>query len=117
MRANGGGWSELTAQQAKFKPFDLESYARGDLDMSIMPRPLLSPTALETAMEKQAQWTGVNLAVQAGVPVEIVLQDEGWTDEKLAELKAAKAQERQTQQANVQQQVATPDQQAQGGQQ
>jgi hypothetical protein len=104
MRANNGGWSQLTQQQAKFKPFSLDSYARGDLDMSIMPRPLLSPTALETAMEKQAQWTGVNLAVQAGVPVEIVLEDEGWTEEKLAELKAAKAQERQTQQSSMQQQ-------------
>jgi hypothetical protein len=120
MRANNGDWPQLTAQQAKFKPFSLESYARGDLDMSIMPRPLLSPTALEMAMEKQAQWTGVNLAVQAGVPVEIVLEDEGWTEEKLAALQAIKDKERQAQQTSMQQQQANPlqgnVQQANGGQ-
>jgi hypothetical protein len=90
-RANSGAWGPLNRQQAKFTPFNLDSYERGDLDMAIMPRPLLTPTKLEQAQEKQAFWTGVGLAVQnAGVPVELVLRDEGWTDEQLAELGQSK---------------------------
>ena len=38
------GWALRTPQQAKFGPFDLDSYARGDLDFSIMPRPLIAMT-------------------------------------------------------------------------
>nr|BBH90150.1 hypothetical protein KTC_49010 [Thermosporothrix sp. COM3]BBH90215.1 hypothetical protein KTC_49660 [Thermosporothrix sp. COM3]BBH90280.1 hypothetical protein KTC_50310 [Thermosporothrix sp. COM3] len=86
-RANSGAWGRsLTRQQQKFLPFSLESYQRGELDMSIMPRPLLTPTRLEQAQEKQAIWQGVNLAVQAGAPLEFVLRGEGWTDEELAQL-------------------------------
>jgi hypothetical protein len=41
-RANSGAWGPaLTAQQALFKPFDLDSYAGGQLDFTILPRPLI----------------------------------------------------------------------------
>ena len=104
MRANDGSWPELTAQQQKFTPFGLESYARGDLDMSIASRPLLTPTALEMAQEKQATWTGVKLAVDAGVPLELVLRQEGWTEEELAELEEVTDKEAKAQQASIQRQ-------------
>jgi hypothetical protein len=32
----------------------------------------------------------VNLAVQAGVPLEVVLRDEGWPEERIAQLGQAK---------------------------
>lgn len=41
------GWRERTAQREKFGPFDLTSYRRGELDMEIMPRPLIPQTAEE----------------------------------------------------------------------
>jgi hypothetical protein len=49
-----------------------------------------------------------------------VLEDEGWTEEKLAALQAIKDKERQAQQTSMQQQQANPlqgnVQQANGGQ-
>lgn len=91
MRANSGAWGALSRQQQKFTPFDLQSYQRGDLDMAIMPRPLMMPTKMEVAQEKQAFWTGVGVAVQqAGMPLEAVLRDEGWDDDELATLGADK---------------------------
>lgn len=56
-RANRGDWGDaLSAQQELFLPFDLGSYARGDLDFEIMPRPLIpaigkTPDELRVAME------------------------------------------------------------------
>ncbi len=93
MRANSSAWGNLNRQQQKFLPFNLSSYERGDLDFSIEPRPLLVPTKLETSQEKQAMWTGVGLGVKAGVPLEFVLQDEGFSDEELAKLAEAKVKE------------------------
>ena len=86
MRANAGDWGMLNRQQQKFLPFDLESYARGDLDMAIMPRPLVVPTKQEVYSEKQALWTGVQLASSAGVPPEVALKDAGWSSDQLATL-------------------------------
>lgn len=43
-RENREGWRLRTEAQAKFAPFDLDSYARGDLNMAIMPRPLIPMT-------------------------------------------------------------------------
>jgi hypothetical protein len=105
MRANSGAWGTLNRQQQKFKPFGLDSYARGDLDMAIMPRPLLMPTKKEIAEEKQSMWLGVQAAVTAGAPLELVLRDEGWSDDALAALGQAKAdaimRDQMTQQEDV----------------
>jgi len=90
MRANSGAWGVLSRQQQKFMPFNLDSYERGDLDMAITPRPLLVPTKMEVAQEKQAFWLGVQAGATAGVPIEMILQDEGWTDQQLAQLKTLK---------------------------
>ncbi len=40
-RANTGAWGELNRQQSAFLPFSLDSYADGDLDLSIQARPLI----------------------------------------------------------------------------
>ena len=103
MRANSHAWGPLNRQQQKFLPFNLTSYTRGDLDMTIMPRPLLTPTKLETSQEKLAMWTGVNMAVTAGAPLALVLADEGWTDEEIKELQTQVDAE-QTKQLAVQKQ-------------
>jgi hypothetical protein len=86
MRAKAGAWGPLNRQQQKFTPFDLNSFDQGNLDFEIMPRPLLIPTRYETALERQTFWTGVGQAVQAGAPLEMVLRDEGWQEDQLAQL-------------------------------
>lgn len=103
-RANNGDWGPLNRQQQKFLPFNLDSYESGDLDMAIMPRPLLTPTKLERAMENQAVWTGVKFASDAGVPLELVLENEGWTPQELQKLAQAKQKADQEAQAKFEQQ-------------
>ncbi len=49
-RENREGWRLRTEAQAKFAPFDLDSYARGDLNMAIMPRPLIPMTEDDTIL-------------------------------------------------------------------
>jgi hypothetical protein len=105
MRANSGAWGALNRQQQKFLPFNLDSYTRGDLDLEILPRRLLIPTKYEKALEKQAMWTGVGQAVTAGVPLEAVLRDEGWTEEQLASLGQAQVDKIKRDQMLAQQDV------------
>lgn len=42
-----GGWAEENYQRAKFEPFDLDSYRKGNLDFYILPRPLIPLTEQE----------------------------------------------------------------------
>jgi len=65
---------------------------------------LLTPTKLEVAMEKQAMWTGVKLATEAGAPLELVLKDEGWTEDEITELQELTDKEAKLQEANIQRQ-------------
>ena len=49
-RASSGAWglpSQLSTQQRAFAGYDLDSYARGDLDLSIQSRPLVMPSPEE----------------------------------------------------------------------
>lgn len=48
LREGREGWRNPTEQQQKFGPFDLTSYGRGELSMSIMPRPLVPATEAES---------------------------------------------------------------------
>jgi hypothetical protein len=91
-RANSGAWGSLNKQQQKFTPFNLDSYENGDLDMAIMPRPLLVPTRREIGEENELMWRGVAFANQAGVPPEFVLREAGWTEDKIAQLGTAQVQ-------------------------
>jgi hypothetical protein len=83
-RANAGAWGPLDRQQQKFAPFDLSSYANGDLDFSIVSRPLVQPTQQERWAENLAMWTAAKAAVDAGAPLEVWARDAGWDDEKIA---------------------------------
>ncbi len=47
MRANGGGWMNKTKQQDLFRPFSLNSYAKGELDFAIRPASLVGETEAE----------------------------------------------------------------------
>jgi hypothetical protein len=88
MRVNDGAYGALTAEQEKFRPFNLDSFKRGDLYLKFKPRPILTPTRLEIAQRDLAFWQGVQAADSAGVPLKVVLRKAGWTEQELAELEA-----------------------------
>jgi hypothetical protein len=52
-QGNWGSGADLSRQQQKFDGFDLDSYARGDLDLSLLPRPLVAPTEHERLLALQ----------------------------------------------------------------
>lgn len=91
-RANGGFWgSDLTPQQQKFKPFNLDSYVKGKLDMAIMPRPLIQPTRLEAAQERLTHAQAISAETSAGFPFEYILSTtEGLPDTEIQRIKDLK---------------------------
>jgi hypothetical protein len=66
----------------------------GDLDHDIAHRPVFAPDPLDDTEEASAFWLMVGNAVKAGMPLEIVLEREGWDMEdiqKVVQVKEAKA--------------------------
>jgi len=59
-RLANGDWGAPNRHQAAFDGFDLDSYARGDLDFDIAPRPLIPQTRREQLDNQRAE-----LALQA----------------------------------------------------
>jgi hypothetical protein len=86
-RENREGWRLKTEAQAKFAPFDLDSYARGDLNMAIMPRPLIPMTEDDTI-----SLTGKRLdnaaKAQKVLSEDRVLEIAGLSEEDIAKEKA-----------------------------
>lgn len=80
-RAGNGDWGDLSTAQAKFLPFDLDSYARGDLDMTIQPRPLVPGNAYDVL----PLWQAFTQATATGeIPPETALREiMGWTKEQI----------------------------------
>lgn len=84
-----GGWAQRTRQQEALDGFDLTSYARGELDFEIMPRPLVPPIP-----ERQADATVVKTEVDAGIPLKTALRRQGWSEKELAQLEEDAAAEK-----------------------
>jgi hypothetical protein len=85
-RAQSGAWGskgELGAQRAKFAPFSLDSYERGDIDMAIAPRPLIRETGQESAQT-------LLLKQQLGVSEKQILTELGYSDEQVQAMIAEK---------------------------
>lgn len=99
-RASQGDWgAALTRQQQKFALFDLESYAAGQLDFAILPRPLVPITGQERWTEKQAEATAIGGFVTAGVPLEVALvRDFGWSDAEVKQVLDARMEQIKRQQ-------------------
>lgn len=116
-RVRTGAWtknSKITLQQRKFMPFDLTSYERGQLDFALMPRPLIQKTSGERLKEEETPlWEAASKAIAAGLPLEIFLKRNGWTDEDLEELQAFKDAEAKKRAEELEAQVALA--QAQSG--
>jgi hypothetical protein len=91
------GWANPTRQQLKFRTFNLDSYAKGDLDMEIEPRDLVPPTELEITTQRTGYYQSVKAGVDAGFPFEFVVKDDLSEDElnQLKQLKAGKVKQQQ----------------------
>lgn len=70
-RLKTGAWGQTDRQRQKFAPFDLSSYARGDLDMAIAPRPIMAASQQEKVQSEQTIGLALQAFVAAGVPIEI----------------------------------------------
>jgi hypothetical protein len=107
-REGQGGWARRTAQQQYFAPFDLSSYEKGDLELTILPRPLLPETRQERAQRSLAEGQAAQAWVAAGMALPVVMAEEfGWDDEQIAELGANQLAAIRTQQALAQRDAVT----------
>jgi hypothetical protein len=87
-RANNGDWgSNLTPQQRKFLPFDLTSYQKGELDLTIMERELTPQTSREEADELVVRANAV-AALADVIPDEEKFRILGKREEDIPELVA-----------------------------
>lgn len=87
-RANNGDWgSELTPQQRKFLPFDLSSYNKGDLDLTILERELTPQTSREEADEMMVRASAI-AALGDNVPLEEKLRILGKREDEIPDLVA-----------------------------
>lgn len=85
-RANRGDWGgNLTPQQRKFLPFDLLSYNRGELDLTILERELTPQTSREEADEMMVRASAV-AAVADAVPSEEKLRMLGKREDEIPAL-------------------------------
>lgn len=76
------GWRGLPG----FQPFNLGSFAQGDLEHSIALRPVFEVDPMDRLDEDKAFWTNAQAAVDAGLPLKLFLRREGWTEQELAEI-------------------------------
>ena len=81
------GWRAKTKQQAKFAPFDLNSYAKGDLDFSIDPRPLIAPTVADSLDIQTKRFA--NAAAAPNVDDDTRWEIAGFDEEKRGKLAVA----------------------------
>lgn len=83
LKEGKGGWANKTEHRKKFAPFNLDSYARGDLDFSIDPRPLVPETRIERAQAKMTYFQAVRAGIDAGFSASYQLQQDGMGEEDL----------------------------------
>lgn len=69
-----------------YKGFNLESYDKGDLDLTIAKRPVFEVDPLDELEISSAQWEAAGKAVKAGASLGGYLKSQGFDDEAIAEL-------------------------------
>lgn len=72
-----------------FQGFGLDSFGKGDLDHQIGDRTVFAHDPLDESEIEQAFWNAGKAAGEAGYPLELWLEDQGWTEEKIARLLAS----------------------------
>jgi len=73
--------------------FDLNSYAKGDLDHTIAPRSVFERDPLDASEIDTAFWQAANAAIKVGVSLEGYLREQGWDDERIAKMIAEQPKE------------------------
>jgi hypothetical protein len=85
-RLNRGDWGDKPSkQQMKFAPFDLTSYQKGQLDFSIMPRPLISLNESEMIGIDKARADAVKVKSEFIDEIQI-LSELGYNEDKIKEI-------------------------------
>lgn len=79
-----GGWR---GYGEAFSGFDLNSYAAGKLAHTVNRRPVFAEDPLDNLDVEVAFWTAANQAKAAGMPLEIFLKRNGWSEEDITEYK------------------------------
>jgi hypothetical protein len=73
-------------QYKGFTSFGTSSYEQGDLDHSIGDRPIFTVDPLDDIETETAFWTAAGLAIKAGLPLDVYLKREGWSEKDLQAL-------------------------------
>lgn len=84
MRANEGaeGWADLSPQQKKFLPFNLDSFVNGDLEFSIAPRDALPRSEFDRAKMREQRYLTYAAGERANIPLEAQWEDEDMPEER-----------------------------------
>lgn len=90
-RASSGAWGTLSRAQQKFKPFSLDSYQRGLLDLSIDPRPIVPMITTEKYDAEMKRATALSTYTGAGLSVEEGMAQLGWDEQVIAKVKVRRA--------------------------
>lgn len=77
-----GGWRGYEG----YKGFNLESYAKGDLEHNIADRPVFEEDPLDQIEISNEFWLAATQARKAGVSLEAYLQEAGWDSERILAL-------------------------------
>lgn len=75
-----GGWRGLD----DFKPFNLDSYAKGALDHNIGDRPVFRTDPMDDLETDETFWRVAESATRAGVPLPVYLAKQGWSEDDIA---------------------------------
>lgn len=67
-----------------YEPFNAASYDDGELDFRIGPRPAFAPDPIEQIAERQARYTSVKAATDAGLPLALAMREAGYSKEDIA---------------------------------
>lgn len=80
-----GGWRGYTG----YAGFGLDSYTAGDLEHEIGDRAVFGQSETDKLQEEKLFWETAKRAVESNYQLDLWLKRQGWSDEKLAELKAS----------------------------
>jgi hypothetical protein len=69
-----------------FSGFNLDSYREGDLEFSIGDRPVFASDPMDAIDESAALWSAAGSAGKAGMPLDLFLKTQGWSDENIAQV-------------------------------
>ena len=74
-----GGWRGY----GEYRGFNLDSYAKGDLNHTVADRPVFAEDPLDRTEVDTAFWNAASAARKAGASLEGYLSDLGWDDERI----------------------------------